>query len=47
MLSNLEKSPDLQKATKTFINAVKGMERHLPTNRTQIEGDLCLFIYGL
>jgi transposase-like protein len=47
MLSSLEKSTDLQKATQSFIKAVKRVANKLPVNRAQIEGDLSLFVSGL
>jgi hypothetical protein len=47
MVSTLEKSADVQKATQNFINAVKRAAHKLPANRAQIEGDLSLFVSGL
>jgi transposase-like protein len=47
MLSSLEKSTDLQKATQSFIKAVKRVANKLPVNRAQIEGDLSLFVSSL
>ena len=47
MLSSLEKSTDLQKATQSFIKAVKRETHKLPVNRTQLEGDLSLFVSAL
>jgi transposase-like protein len=47
MVSTLEKSTDVQKATQSFINAVKRAAHKLPVNRSQIESDLSLFVSGL
>jgi transposase-like protein len=47
MVSTLEKSTDVQKATQNFINAVKRAAHKLPVNRSQIESDLSLFVSGL
>jgi transposase-like protein len=47
MMSTLEKSTDLQKATQSFIKAVKRAAHKLPVNRAQLQGDLSLFVSGL
>jgi transposase-like protein len=47
MLSTLEKSADLQKATQSFIKAVKRAAHKLPVNQAQLQGDLSLFVSGL
>jgi hypothetical protein len=44
MPSNLEKSTDLQKATQSFIKAVKRAAHKLPANHAQLQGDLSLFV---
>jgi transposase-like protein len=47
MVSTLEKSTDVQKATQHFIGVIKRAAHKLPVNRAQLEGDLSLFVSGL
>lgn len=47
MMSTLEKSTEVQKATQSFIKTIKRAARKLPVNRAQLEGDLSLFVSGL
>jgi hypothetical protein len=47
MLSSIEKLPEVQKATDSFIALLKRAARRLPANRSQMEGDLSLFVSNL
>jgi hypothetical protein len=47
MLSKLEKSAEVQKATQSFIKTIKRAARKLPVNHAQLPGDLSLFVSGL
>jgi transposase-like protein len=47
MMSTLEKSAEVQKATQSFIKTIKRAARKLPVNHAQLQGDLSLFISGL
>jgi transposase-like protein len=47
MMSTLEKSAEVQKATQSFIKTIKRAAHKLPVNHAQLQGDLSLFVSGL